>query len=226
VKASNSCVGTLISVLSFLLFSVKVFFHPFSLFFLTFYYLFSFYRIDFFIVLHFFPSFLILFYSCFFDSCDFISSLSNLFETKMLGCYCYCYCCCTQLRYFASLGRDVDAWRKCHQALPFFEHNIVHSKFIGPSEQIVWSVERRRGPYGRGSIDTSKSQIGKLISSPTNIIHNQSNYVSQISVKNYLIYVLPNGPTKDHGPIIFLDSGGEFFSQLLKWGQPGATIRN
>jgi hypothetical protein len=63
---------------SFLLSSVKVFFTLFHFFCLTFYCLFSFYRIGFFIVLRFTPSFLTLFYSCFLGSCDFIFSLPQL----------------------------------------------------------------------------------------------------------------------------------------------------
>jgi hypothetical protein len=63
---------------SFLLSSVKVFFIHFHFFCLAFYYLFSFCRFGFFIVLRFPPSFSILFYSCFFDSCGFISSLPQL----------------------------------------------------------------------------------------------------------------------------------------------------
>jgi hypothetical protein len=66
VKASNSCAGILIFGPSFLLSSVKVFFPTlFSFFGLTFYCLFSFCRINFFLSSFVFPPFSILFYSCF-----------------------------------------------------------------------------------------------------------------------------------------------------------------
>jgi hypothetical protein len=66
------------SVPSFLLSSIKVFSRPFSLFGLAFYCIFSFCRISFFYRPSFFPFFLTLFYSCFFGSCGFISSLPQL----------------------------------------------------------------------------------------------------------------------------------------------------
>jgi hypothetical protein len=66
------------SVLSFLLSSVSFFLLLLVFFCLAFYCLFSFCRISFFIVLHFPHSFSTLFYSCFFGSCDFISSLPQL----------------------------------------------------------------------------------------------------------------------------------------------------
>jgi hypothetical protein len=67
------------SVPSFLLSSVKVFFPVhFHFFSLMFHCLFSFYQIGFFIIIRFSPSFSTLFYSYFFGSCGFISSLPQL----------------------------------------------------------------------------------------------------------------------------------------------------
>jgi hypothetical protein len=85
------------SVPSFLLSSVKVFFHPFSFSFgLAFYYLFSFCQISFFIVLH----FSLLFRHCFIpvSLAHVVSSLAypNLLETKRRGCCC-CKLSCTYI---------------------------------------------------------------------------------------------------------------------------------
>jgi hypothetical protein len=98
VKASNSCVGTLIfDSFFFIVFCQSFFFflfRPFSFFFLAFYYLFSFCRIGFCFLSSFvFP---LLFRHCFIpiSLAHVVSYLAypNLLETKRLGC------CCTDLR--------------------------------------------------------------------------------------------------------------------------------
>jgi hypothetical protein len=81
VEASNSCAGTLIfGSFFFIVFCQSFFPAPFRFFWLS--VLLSFLLfvelVFVFIILHFFSSFLTLFYSCFFDSCGFISSLSQL----------------------------------------------------------------------------------------------------------------------------------------------------
>jgi hypothetical protein len=91
VEASNSCAKTLVFGSFFLLSSVKVFSPPlFAFFDLAFYYLFSFCRIGFFIILHFpflFPYFFILV-----SLAHVVSSLAypNLLGTKRLCCCCCC----------------------------------------------------------------------------------------------------------------------------------------
>jgi hypothetical protein len=81
-RLSNSCAGSLIFGSLFLLSSVKVFFPtPFHFLFLAYCFIVfsAFVELVFLFVVFRFPSsFLTLFYSCFFGSCGFISSLPQL----------------------------------------------------------------------------------------------------------------------------------------------------
>jgi hypothetical protein len=88
VEASNSCVRILIFSSFLLLSFVKFFSLPlFHLFDLAFYCLFSFF-IWFFYRPLFSPSFLLLFYTCFFAHVVSSLAYSNLFGNKRLGCCC------------------------------------------------------------------------------------------------------------------------------------------